>query len=68
MAPVALSSASSLPTATGTSMVNVPAPVMVTEMFAEPVRPPESVTDALIVCVPTESADVVKLPPDPIVP
>lgn len=36
-------------------------------MLSDPVRPPESVTEAVIVCVPTERP-VKKAPPEPITP
>src|SRR5688572_17168151 len=37
-------------------------------MDADPERPPESVTDAVMVCEPTVSALVEKVPPEPIAP
>ena len=44
------------------------AAVTVIVMNADPDSPPESVTDAVIVCEPTVSALVETVPPDPIAP
>ena len=42
--------------------------VIMTLMLFEPVKPPESVTEAVIVCVPTDKLDVENVPPEPIEP
>ena len=41
---------------------------IVTVMLSESVRPPESVTEAVIVCVPTDKLEVETVPPEPITP
>lgn len=42
--------------------------VIMTLMLFEPVKPPESVTEAVIVCVPTDKLEVENVPPEPIEP